>query len=155
MQASRVIELLGLVPLPQEGGFYRETQRSALRYGDRSAWTAIYYMITPESFSRLHRLRTDELFHFHAGDPVAMIQLDPAGILTEHRLGIDLEQGERPQVLVPAGSWQGSRLVPGGRWALLGTTMTPGFDFDDYEHGERDILTASHPQHAARLTSYF
>lgn len=150
-----MIEILGLTPLPQEGGFYRETYRSTHRTGDRAAATAIYYLVTPETFSRLHRLRFDEVFHFYAGDPVAMIQLDSAGHLTAHQIGIDLENGERPQVVVPAGSWQGSRLVEGGRWALLGTSMGPGFDFADYEHGDREALLALHPELASALAPYF
>lgn len=160
-EADRIIELLGLEPLPQEGGFYRETYRGPagtevpVAGGKRPALTAIFYLITPESYSRLHRVRSDEIFHFYLGDPVDMIQIDDAGALSRHALGISLRAGARPQVLAPGGVWQGSRLVPGGRFALLGTTVSPGFDFADYEHGVPDDLLARFPEHADAMRPYF
>lgn len=149
LTAQQVIALLDLKPQPQEGGFFRETYRSnelvTLRGGDRAAGTAIYYFLTPDTFSALHRLPTDEVFHFYLGDPVQMLQLGPNGKGQVLTLGNDLEVGQRPQVVVPAGVWQGSRLAPGGKLALLGTTMAPGFDFSDYEAGDRAVLAAGYP----------
>ena len=146
--------LLGLVPHPIEGGFFAETYRSAdllpgdalpARYrGARAAGTAIYYLLTPETFSAMHRLGSDEIFHFYLGDPVEMLQLAPDGSHRVVVIGPDLEAGERPQVVVPRGVWQGARLRPGGRLALLGTTVAPGFDYADYETGVRAALLASH-----------
>lgn len=162
LTAAEVIRLLGLAPLPREGGFFAETYRSELRfpaeslppaYGQpRHAGTAIYYLLTPETFSVLHRLRGDEVYHFYLGDPVELVCLGPApdeGRVL--RLGQGLTAGDRPQAVVGAGLWQGSRLTPGGRWALLGTTMAPGFDFADYEHGERQPLLDLFPSFADRI----
>jgi uncharacterized protein len=145
MTAEDVIAALGLQPLPMEGGWFRETYRSAARTGDKSLATAIYFLITPTSFSRLHRLPSDELFHFYLGDPVEQLQLFPDGTGRIVTLGTDLAAGQQPQSLVPAGVWQGSRLKLGGRFTLLGTTMSPGFEFTDFEAGERNSLTKAYP----------
>jgi predicted cupin superfamily sugar epimerase len=146
-RAERLIAALGLAPLPLEGGWYRETYRAVLRLaGGKSVSTAIYYLLTPDTFSALHRLPADEVFHFYAGDPVEMVQLGPAA--GEGRvvvLGGDVLAGQAPQVVVPAGVWQGSALAAGGEYALLGTTMAPGFDFSDYEAGERGALAEAFP----------
>ena len=87
----------------------------------------------------MHRLQTDEIFHFYLGDPVEMLQLGPDDSGKVLILGTNLLRGMRPQVIVPAGVWQGSRLLPGGRFALLGTTVSPGFERADYENGQRDL----------------
>jgi uncharacterized protein len=147
--------LLGLEPHPVEGGFFVETYRSAeqlppgalpSRYGGtRAVATAIYYLLTPDTFSALHRLASDELFHFYLGDPVEMLQLFPDGSHRVVAIGPDLEAGQRPQVLVPHGVWQGARLRAGGRFALLGTTVAPGFDYTDYETASRPHLLTTHP----------
>ncbi|HYB69054.1 MAG TPA: cupin domain-containing protein [Candidatus Bathyarchaeia archaeon] len=154
---------LRLRPHPVEGGFFAETYRSgeslpatalAGRYaGARALATAIYYLLTPETFSALHRLASDEIFHFYLGDPVEMLQLWPDG---SHRLvtiGTDLEAGEHPQVLVPRGVWQGARLRSGGRLALLGTTVAPGFDLADYESGRREPLARRWPAAAELIAA--
>jgi uncharacterized protein len=120
-----------------------------------AAGTAIYYLLTPDTFSALHRLPGDEVFHFYLGDPVEMLQLDPAGQGRLLTLGNDVLGGQSVQMVVPAGVWQGSQLKAGGAFALLGTTMAPGFDFTDYEAGDRAALTAHYPAFAewiARLT---
>ena len=139
MDADEVIRTLGLRPHPEEGGFYRETYRAEQSYdpgppfeGARAAGTAIFYLLTPDTYSALHRLPGDEIFHFYAGDPVEMLLLHPDGRSEVVVLGSDLRT-MRPQHLVPGGVWQGSRLMAGGAWALMGTTMAPGFDFADYE----------------------
>jgi predicted cupin superfamily sugar epimerase len=160
MTAAEVIALLDLKPLPLEGGYFRETYRSADRLPpsagkEKSLATAIYYLLTPSSFSALHRLPTDEIFHFYLGSPVTMLQLGPDGGRTL-TLGTDLVAGQRPQVVVPRGVWQGSLLHAGGDFALLGTAMAPGFDFGDYEAGDRALLTSQYPSFAeliARLTA--
>jgi predicted cupin superfamily sugar epimerase len=157
LTAARVIELLDLRRLPEEGGFYAETYRGSalpvgalpVRYGgQRPTATAIYYLVTPTDFSALHRLPGDELFHFYLGDPVERLHLLPDGSGRVVVIGPDLETGQRPQVLAPGGVWQGTRLLPGGAYgfALLGTTMAPGFDFADYEGGRRDELIAAYPR---------
>src|SRR5262249_11892772 len=156
--AEQLIATLGLKPLPLEGGYYRETYRSPdrlpattlpSRYStEKSAGTAIYYLLTPDSFSALHRLHADEIFHFYLGSPVHMLQLLPTGEGIMVTIGPDILNGQQPQVVVPAGVWQGSCLAEGGAFALLGTTMAPGFDFGDYEAGDRQMLISGYPRFA-------
>lgn len=163
LTAARVIELLGLRPLPVEGGHFLQTwcademiPSAALpaRYGRAKPFgTAIYYLLTddPDSFSALHRLPTEEVYHFYLGDPVELLMLHPDGRGEPVVLGHDLLGGQRVQHTVPRGVWQGSRLVEGGRFALMGTTMAPGFDENDYTGGERDALIARYAAHAERI----
>jgi predicted cupin superfamily sugar epimerase len=136
--AAELIERLGLAPLTGEGGHYRETWRS-------DAGSAILYLLTPESFSALHRLPTDEIYHFYLGDPVEVLLLHPSGRSEAVTLGPDLFGGQRVQHTVQRGVWQGSRVATGGAWALLGTTMAPAFELAGYETGDRDALVAGWP----------
>jgi hypothetical protein len=154
---EEVIAALGLEPHPLEGGFFRETYRTPQKmHGqERPLATAIYYLITPAACSALHRLPTDELFHFYFGDPVRQVHLRPDGSGEVVTLGPDILAGHRPQVLVPGGVWQGACLADGGRLALLGTTMAPGFAYPDYQLGDRAELTRQYPAFAdviGRLT---
>ncbi len=152
--AAEVRALLKLQPLEPEGGYYVETYRSegtipaaslAGRYrGARAYGTAIYYLLTPGTVSALHRLPGDEIWHFYLGDPAEMLQLGPAGAGRLIVLGQDIARGMQLQVVVPGGVWQGTRLLPGGRFALLGTTMAPGFDPGDYEEGRAEELLAGY-----------
>jgi predicted cupin superfamily sugar epimerase len=119
----------------------------------RSGSTAIYYLLTDETFSALHQLPGDEIFHFYLGDPVEMLQLRPDGSGRIVRIGTALANQMAPQVIVPGGTWQGSRLIPGGSFALLGTTMSPGFDFADYVAGNRHDLSKQFPQFADSIAS--
>jgi len=164
MTADDLIRHLGLQPHPKEGGYFRETYRAAeactnlpARYlGTRSTSTAIYYLLTPSTFSALHRLQTDEIFHFYLGDPVRMLQLDADGGGRTVFLGPDVLNGQQLQLTVPRGIWQGSCLEPGGAFALLGCTVAPGFDYADYESGERSALVRQYPAFAdliERLTT--
>ena len=109
--------------------------------------TAIYYLLTPDTYSALHRLPTDEIYHFYMGDAVIMLQLHPDGTSELITLGKRIDKGEQLQVIVPKGTWQGSFLKEGGKFALMGTTMAPGFDFSDYEEGERAFLLKKYPEH--------
>src|SRR5271170_6506790 len=150
MTAEEIKRLLRLEAHPREGGNFRQTWKSeeeiplgALpsRYsGARAAGTAIYYLLEPSTFSEMHRLISDEVFHFYLGDPVAMLQLWPDGESRVVILGSDLAAGMLPQLVVPKNVWQGTRLVPGGSVALLGCTVSPGFDFADYETSKRTDL---------------
>jgi hypothetical protein len=164
MTADEVKKILGLKPHPCEGGFYRRTYESGERVepsafaqgrydGPRFTGTAIYYLLEPGTFSEMHRLRSDEIFHFYAGDAVEMLQLHDGGRGEIIRIGNRLDQHERPQVLAPRNIWQGSRLVPGGDWALLGCTVSPGFEFEDYETGVRSALCAGWPEFAGLIHS--
>lgn len=155
MTAEEIIKKLNLIPHPKEGGYFSETYRSKenilqsdlpSRYsGSRSFGTCIYYLLTPQTISALHRLKSDEIFHFYLGDPVEMIQLFPDGSSKKIVIGNDLEKGELPQVLAPRNVWQGSRLKDGGKFALLGCTVAPGFDYTDYDHGSRTELIRQFP----------
>jgi hypothetical protein len=154
--ADTVKSLLNLKPHPEEGGYFRETYRSPhtlsrelLPEGykdERSLATAIYFLLTPDTFSALHRLPTDETFHFYLGDPVEMLQLLPDGSGKTITLGQNITRGMQLQVVVKKGMWQGSQLCAGGQFALLGTTMSPGFESSDYESGQRERLIADYPQ---------
>ncbi|MCC6704179.1 MAG: cupin domain-containing protein [Thermomicrobiales bacterium] len=156
--AEDVIARLGLRPLPGEGGYFTESYRSGWSLspdvipgdypGERLAATAIYFLVTPDQFSALHRLRGDELWHFYLGDPVELVTIDPDGRVNTISMGHELTAGQVPQALAPAGTWLGCALANGGEWALLGTTMTPGFHPDDFELADRARLLAAYP-HAA------
>ena len=143
--------MLNLKPLTIEGGFFHETYRSPqkielpLYRGPRSLATAIYYLLTPETFSRMHRVPGDEMFHFYLGDAVEMLQLRPDGEGEIVTMGQNISAGMKLQHVVPGGWWQGARLKSGGRWALLGTRMSPGFEYDDYETPDREKLLAEYP----------
>ncbi len=157
LDVQQVIEALNLQPLTIEGGYFRETYRASLVIpgkalpatyaGDRNASTCIYYLLTPETFSAIHRVKSDEVFHFYAGDAVEMLQLWPSGEAKIVLLHNDLAAGHEPQHVVPAGVWQGCRLVPGGNWALMGCTVAPGFDYADFELADRQQLLAAHSEH--------
>jgi predicted cupin superfamily sugar epimerase len=159
MTANEVKELLGLAPHPREGGWYVRTYESNewvniedARYGNpRRTGTAIYYLLEPGTFSEMHRLKSDEVFHFYAGGAVEMLHLLPDGNGRRVTIGNDLLQGERPQVVVPRSVWQGSRLADGGEWALLGCSVSPGFEFDDYEAGNRAELCEGWPEFAEMI----
>jgi predicted cupin superfamily sugar epimerase len=158
LTADELIAALELQPLPLEGGYFRETYRSPDRLAaaslpdhyrtDKALSTAIYYLLTPQTFSALHRLPTDEIFHFYLGSPVQMLQLRTDGQGQVMMLGPDVLGGQSLQIVVPRGVWQGSWLMPGGSYALLGTTMAPGFDFADYEAASAEHLIEAYPDYA-------
>ena len=140
--AATLIERLGLTPHP-EGGWFLETYRSEDilataglpdRYtAERCASTAIYYLLEADNFSALHRVASDELFHFYLGSPVEIFVISPEGVAKTAIIGNDIRNGHIPQYLVPKGSIQGLRVKPGGSFALLGATVAPGFEFADFE----------------------
>lgn len=157
LDAEEVIAKLGLIPHPEEGGYFKETYRSdesipqenlPSRYVSRRSFgTCIYYLLTPETFSAMHRLESDEIFHFYLGAPVCMLQLHPDGSGQTIVIGSDIVRGESPQAIVKAGVWQGSRLLGASGFALLGTTVAPGFEFEDYHHGDRQELIERYPNY--------
>lgn len=166
MTAAELIELLDLEPLPEEGGFYRETFRSARRLadgalgseyaGERNTLTTIYFLVTPESPSAWHILPSDEVFLWHAGDAVEMLRLPPEGPAEPIRLGVALASGECPQAVVPGGVWQGCRLADDAShgWGLLSCLVAPGFDFADFHVATSEEvaeLTGRFPEHAAEV----
>jgi predicted cupin superfamily sugar epimerase len=154
--AADWIRRLDLVPHP-EGGFYRETYRATEHVarehlpprfgGGRAMSTAIYFLLAGEQVSALHRIKSDEIWHFYTGGAIDLFVIGPDGGLTIHRLG---PRGPF-QALVPVGSWYGAALSGGTDWALLGGTVAPGFDFADFELAERAPLVAEFPQHRALI----
>jgi hypothetical protein len=146
--ARALVAALELKPHP-EGGYYRETFRSPTHVpasrGERAASTAIYFLLPAGTFSALHRVRSDEVWHHYDGDPVDLHTLEGDGAHAVTRLGRDLARGERPQVVVPAGVWQAAVPV-GDAFALCGCTVAPGFDFADFEMPERAALVAVFPR---------
>ena len=155
MTADEIKKLLNLAPHPVEGGSFRRTYTSAgtvtLPRGPRAMGTAIYYLHEAGTFSEMHVLSSDEVFHFYLGDPVEMLQLHPDGRSALYTLGPDLHAGEQVQLVVPAGVWQGTRLVGNGKIALLGCTVTPGFDYADYRSASYAELVQQWPQQADRI----
>jgi hypothetical protein len=157
---EKILSLLDLRPHP-EGGYYSRTYQAdeqislqdlPERYsGSRVHSTAIYYLLTSETCSRLHRIHSDEVFHFYLGNAVEMLHLFPDGTGRCVMLGTDLLAGTRPQVVVPRGVWQGARIADGGTFALLGCTVAPGFDYDDFELGDRASLLADYPQFSEEI----
>ncbi len=155
MTAEEIKKLLNLDPHPVEGGHFRRTYTSAanveLPRGTRPQSTAIYYLLEPGHFSEMHVLDSDEMFHFYLGDPVEMLQLYPDGGSAVLTLGHDLQANQHLQVQVPAGVWQGTRLVDGSTVALLGCTVVPGFNYADYHNASFAELSAKWPEQTERI----
>ncbi|MGO9834069.1 MAG: cupin domain-containing protein [Polyangiaceae bacterium] len=144
--AQAIVDALELTPHP-EGGLYREVFRSSLVVSaslrEQPASTAIYFLLPAGTFSALHRVRSDEVWHHYDGDPVELHTIDAMGAHVVSMLGRRLGIGERPQRVVPAGVWQAA--LPVGRFALCGCTVAPGFDFEDFEMPTRAHLTGLYP----------
>ena len=159
-EAEYWIRAAGLKPHP-EGGWYRETYRSPETVaaaglpprfgGPRSFSTAILFLLEGQTFSALHRIKADEVWHFHAGGVVRIEILEPAGRARGIRLGVDPVGGTVVQAVVPAGAWFGARLERPDAYALVGCTVAPGFDFADFELADRATLTQQFPQHRALI----
>jgi predicted cupin superfamily sugar epimerase len=140
-----------------EGGYYRQTYRSERNIelsasGDvfpnaRPFSTAIYYLLCDDDFSALHRIRSDEIWHFYRGSGLAIYAIDPTGTLTQNRLGSGIERGEAYQIVVKAGCWFGAMLEEPGSYALVGCTVSPGFDFRDFDLADRNSLIQAFPHH--------
>lgn len=158
--AADVIRLLDLAPLPVEGGYYRETYTGELQLpanllgpeigSNRSVSSVIYYLLTVDSKSRLHRLVTDEMWHFYLGDPVHLFVFRSDDDYTKIELGQNIAQGQSVQAVVPARSWFGARLRPGGEWALMACSLAPAFSEEDFsmpDAAEFDALLARFPSH--------
>ncbi len=156
MNAEYWIARLGLQPHP-EGGYFVETYRSAdvidaralpCRYpGSRSCSTAVYFLLAGDDVSALHRLRSDEIWHFHAGSAATISMIEPGGSVREVGIGPDAESGQAFQVVVPAGCWFGARVMDPASFTLVGCTVAPGFSYEDFELGDRRTLLKAYPQH--------
>ncbi|GAB5562161.1 MAG: cupin domain-containing protein [Synoicihabitans sp.] len=157
--AADLVAALNLEPLDQEGGYFRRTAEAELRVRTQSeadgvrAYSTIYALFTPDMFSAMHLLSTDEIWCWHAGDSLESLRLNPDGSGEMVRLGLDLSKGERPQDIIPAGVWQGTRLEAGGRWALVTCAMAPEFRWTDFTLGNRGALTNQFPDWADEIGS--
>ena len=156
-RARELIDLLGLQPHPERGHFV-ETYRAPLVVGGlphgapRNASTAIYFLIARDApTTYLHRLLSDELFHFYEGGPLDVLLLGPGDAGVVRRLGTNLAAGERPQIVIPAGTWFAAELADGASHCLFGCTVAPGFDFADFELAAGPELATRYPAHAARI----
>lgn len=158
MDLELLKEKLNLKPLSIEGGFFCETYKSDCIIdidgfnGKRAVSTAIYYLLTPDTFSAIHRVKSDEVFHFYLGDKVEMLILSPDGTFETVVLGNDIFNDEKPQYVVRKDFWQGCRLVDGGEFALMGTTVAPGFEYDDFELGDKGFLMSKYPEVVSLLS---
>jgi predicted cupin superfamily sugar epimerase len=151
-QVAQLVADLELLPHP-EGGFYKETYRSKGSYspigfpGLRNYSTSIYFLLTSESFSSLHRIKQDEVWHFYQGSPLFVHVIDPDGNYAKHAVGLDLKAGQTPQLVVEAGCWFGATVKDEDAYSLVGCTVAPGFDFDDFELAKRTELSQQYPEH--------
>jgi predicted cupin superfamily sugar epimerase len=144
-----------------EGGWYSEVYKSAVTIaashlpsqfkGDRSACTHIYFMLEKGEFSAFHRIQSDELWHFYSGDPLIIYELENDGTLIKHYLGKDLEKGQSLFCVVKSGNWFASEVMENSKYALVGCTVSPGFDFADFELANRNMLTEKFPDHKALI----
>lgn len=155
MTIDQIVKHYRLQPHP-EGGFFAETYRSDLKIqtpqGLRAASTAIMFLITKDSISHFHRLTSDEGWHFYGGDPLRLLQINQKGELSEIVIGPDISQGQKLQHIVPAGDWFASTSY--GEYSLVGCTVAPGFDFEDFEMGKKADLMQTFPQHQELLDSF-
>jgi predicted cupin superfamily sugar epimerase len=150
------IERLQLEAHP-EGGYFRQTYKADLVVpkqalpagfgGARAVSTAIYFLLENRNFSAFHRLRSDEVWHFYAGEPLAVHVLEAQGLYSRILLGHDFEAGQVLQAVIPAGCWFASHVADWDSFALVGCTVAPGFDFEDFELAKREELVARYPQH--------
>ena len=167
LTAQEIIAHLSLEPLDQEGGYFRQTWRSTFRIpneilgstfpaGEHSAGTAIYFLITRDQFSAMHRLRTDEIWLHHLGDPLEMLMLHPHGEGEIACIGSDLSLGQSPQHICPANTWQGTQITPGQDrvgYALGSCIMAPGFEWSEFELGNRNDLVSNYPGFVDQITA--
>ena len=153
--AQSYIQALQMRPHP-EGGFFQESYRSEQTMQapapgggsvQRNVCTAIYFLLEAGNFSAFHRIKSDEIWHFYAGQALEVLELLPDGELCCTRLGSDILRGEIPQYVVPADTWFASRVADGGTFSLVGCTVAPGFDFADFQLARRQELLEIFPQH--------
>ncbi len=159
MSADHLIRAYQLAPHP-EGGYFRESYRSderiphavlPARYsGPRRYSTAIYFLLPKGAKSHLHRIASDEIWHFYAGGPLIVVEIQANGSVQQVVLGADLEQRQRVQHVVKAGTWFGAYPAPGSEFSFVGCTVAPGFEFADFELGERQRLIEEFP-HARNI----
>lgn len=149
--AEKIIKQYDLKPAASEGGYYKLTYKLDDPASDIPKATAIYYFLKKEDKSLFHKLNSDIIYHFYAGDPVTLIQLKPDGTGSTTILGNDIFNNQVPQVIVNQNTWMGAFVIKGGCYALMGTTMTPGFDPHGYELGNRWKLIQEYPEYKDQI----
>jgi len=155
MQIQQIIDKLGLQPHP-EGGYYKETYRSEGKIdkqslgndfkGDRNYCTSIYFLLTSNNFSAFHRIKQDEIWNFYSGSALYVHVINRQGEYTRHQVGMNLDASEVPQLVVPANCWFASSVKDLDSYSLVGCTVAPGFDFEDFELATRADLIKQYPQ---------
>ena len=156
IKANQLVDMLKLIPHP-EGGYYKESYRSQESFfpkgfdGERNYGTAIYFLLQQGDFSGFHRIKSDECWHFYAGSTLWIHVIHPDGRLKRIELGSDIANGELFQANVPAGCWFASEPAPGTGFALVGCTVAPAFDFNDFELAEAAVLSRQFPQHGSLI----
>ena len=159
MEVKQLIETLGLLPHP-EGGYYKETYRSSEQStfagfeGERNYCTGIYFLIEKNNFSALHRIKSDEMWHFYGGDPLRLILLYPDGSNRDVILGNEPLKGQLVQFVIPAGVWQAGHCIEGGRYSLFGCTLAPGFTDDIFTGGTQAELLKLYPEREKDILEY-
>jgi hypothetical protein len=161
-QIQDIINHLELQKHP-EGGYFKETYRSAGQIaeahldgdyeGARNYATSIYFMLTSDEFSALHRIKQDEIWHYYDGSPIKLHVISPAGEHSIHHIGKDLNAGQVPQFVVPGGCWFASQVLDPDSFSLAGCTVAPGFSFADFEMPTRAEFLALFPQHESLITA--
>jgi predicted cupin superfamily sugar epimerase len=158
---ENIIKKLGLLPHP-EGGYFKETYRSDIRIplealperfkGNRNCCTAIYFLLTSDNFSAFHKIKQDEIWHFYGGSPISLHLITKTGNYEKHLIGPDLEKGEMPQCVVKGGDWFASEVETPDSYGLAGCTVSPGFDFEDFEMADRQDLIDRYPDQKQIIT---
>lgn len=153
---EKLIEKFEMLPHP-EGGYYVRTYQSEGNVsleslgggftGNRPFSTAIYFLLEKGNFSAFHRIKSDECWHFYAGETLLIHVIGPAGKLVTIKLGNKIEKGETFQYVVPAGYWFASEPAPQTSFSFAGCTVAPGFDFEDFELAHSADLVKQYPQH--------
>lgn len=161
-KVNALIKNLNLIPHP-EGGYFKETYRSQGSIphdtikdqfsGSRSYCTGIYFLLTSDTFSALHRIKQDEMWHFYDGDPLIVHVITPEGEYYTIELGNDFANGQVPQAVVPSHCWFGASVKNKGDYAFVGCTVSPGFDFEDFELAKEYELTQQFPEHSELIKS--
>ena len=140
-----------------EGGYYTRVYSSDLQikqntlpknfYDDRPICTHIYYLLTQKEFSAFHRIQSDELWHFYDGDGLKIYEIAKDASLIEHKLGLDLESGQLPFCIIKAGNWFAADLMWNSKYSLVGCSVSPGFDFAEFEMAEKEKLITQYPEY--------
>lgn len=152
MDKQTIIETLNMKPHP-EGGYYYESYQADKKIGTRALFTSIYFLIEKGNISHFHQIQSDELWYYHAGDAITIHMIHPDGTYEAVKLGMNLNDGEVPQYLVPGGTIFAST-VETGEWSFVGCMVAPGFTFDEFKLFTQEELLALYPEHQAVISKY-